>query len=151
MIRELCKEELDNTFFDLNYEGFLYHYNHRKDIFKMKKYEEIRDFTLEKVDNGLKVLGFFKEDKLIGFLSYEINEKSKATKYLWIDEFEITENERGKGYGTLLLKEVKEIANKENIKRIELNVFDFNKNAINLYKKLGYTEQRYTLEMQIEE
>ena len=51
----------------------------------MKTKEELRNFTLEKVDNGLKVLGYFKDDKLVGFLAYEI--KEMVTKYIWIDEF----------------------------------------------------------------
>lgn len=149
MIKELTKEELDNTFFDLNYEGFLYHYNHRKDIFKMKTKEEIKESVLENVDKGLKVLGLFKNEKLIGFLSYEI--KEMATKYIWVDEFIITESEREKGYGTLLMNKVKEIAEKEQAKRITLNVFDFNKPALKLYKKLGYTDQRHTLELFLED
>ena len=149
MIRELIKEELNDAFFDLNYEGFLYHYNHRKDIFKKKTKEELKEFFLENVDKGLKVLGLFKEDKLIGFLSYEI--KEMATKYMWVDEFIITESERRKGYGTLLMNKAKEIAEKEKVKRIALNVFDFNKGAMKLYKNLGYSEQRHTLELFLED
>ena len=149
MIKELTKEELNDAFFDLNYEGFLYHYNHRKDIFKKKTKEELKEFFLENVDKGLKVLGLFKEDKLIGFLSYEI--KEMATKYMWVDEFIITESERRKGYGTLLMNKAKEIAEKEKVKRIALNVFDFNKGAMKLYKNLGYSEQRHTLELFLED
>ena len=149
MIRELIKEELNDAFFDLNYEGFLYHYNHRKDIFKKKTKEELKEFFLENVDKGLKVLGLFKEDKLIGFLSYEI--KEMATKYMWVDEFFVAESERRKGYGTLLMNKAKEIAEKEKVKRIALNVFDFNKGAMKLYKNLGYSEQRHTLELFLED
>ena len=36
MIREITREEFDKNFYDLNYEGYLYHYNHRKDIFVKK-------------------------------------------------------------------------------------------------------------------
>ena len=111
--------------------------------------EEIRNFIMEKADNGLRVLGFFKDDKLIGFLSYEI--KEMVNKYLWIDEFMITESERKKGYGTLLMNKAKEIAEKEKVKRIALNVYAFNENALKLYKKLGYLEERYVLEMFLED
>jgi GNAT superfamily N-acetyltransferase len=148
MIREITREESDKTFYDLNYEGYLYHYNHRKDIFVKKTYEEIKEYSLEKMDKGLKVLGYFKDDKLIGFLSYYIWER--ATKYLWIDEFMITETERGKGYGTALMNEVMNIAKREKLSRIEFNVYDFNKNAIKFYRKLGYVDQRHVLEMKLE-
>ena len=48
MIRELTKDDLNDTFFDLYYEGFLYHYNNRKDIFKFKLlgffFDDFKDF-----------------------------------------------------------------------------------------------------------
>ena len=144
MIREITREEFDKNFYDLNYEGYLYHYNHRKDIFDKKTYEEIKEYSLEKMDKGLKVLGYFKDDKLIGFLSYYIWER--ANKYLWIDEFEITESERRKGYGTALMNEVREIVKREKLSRIELNCWAFNEDAIKFYEKLGYTEQRIVFE-----
>lgn len=145
MIRELTKEDLNDTFFELYYEGFLYHYNHRKDLFKKKTIEELKEYVFEQFDNGLKIIGYYNDEELVGYLGYEI--KEKATKFIWIDELVITEKERGKGYGTLLMNEIKNIQEKENIQRIELNVFDFNQNAVKLYKKLGYVEQRYIFEL----
>ena len=145
MIRELTKEDLNDTFFELYYEGFLYHYNHRKDLFKKKSIEELKEYVFEQFENGLKILGYYNNEELVGYIEYEI--KEKATKFIWIDELIITEKERGKGYGTLLMNEIKRIQDEENIPRIELNVFSFNENAIKLYKKLGYEEQRYIFEL----
>ena len=150
MIREIKKEEIDNNFYDLLYEGFFLHYNRRPDLFKKRTLDELKEWLYSEIDNaGLKILGYFKDDELIGFLSYKTVQK--VTKCLWIDEFEITENERRKGYGTKLMEEIYKIAKEEKVKRIELNVYDFNENAIKLYKKLGYVDQRHILEMQIEE
>ena len=150
MIKEIKKEELNNDFYDLLQDGFMYHYSNRPDLIIKRTKEELKNWISYEIDNSnLKILGYFKEDKLIGFLSYKIVQK--VTKYLWIDEFEIAKNERRKGYGTELLEEVKRIAKKENVRRIELNVYNFNKDAIRLYNKLGYTEQRHILEMQIED
>ena len=145
MIRELTKEDLNDIFFDIYYEGFLYHYNHRKDLFKKKTKEELKEYVFEQNENGLKIIGYFNDNELVGYLGYEI--KEKATKFIWIDELVITEKERGKGYGTLLMNEIKNIQEKENIQRIELNVFAFNESAVKLYKKLGYVEQRYIFEL----
>lgn len=145
MIRELTKEDLNDVFFDIYYEGFLYHYNHRKDLFKKKTKEELKEYVFEQIENGLKIIGYFNDNELVGYLGYEI--KEKATKFIWIDELVITEKERGKGYGTLLMNEIKNIQEKENIQRIELNVFAFNESAVKLYKKLGYVEQRYIFEL----
>ena len=47
------------------------------------------------------------------------------------------------------MEQIKKIAKKEQVKRIELNVFSFNENAIKLYKKLGYKEQRIILEKEV--
>lgn len=145
MIKELTKEELNKTFFDLSYEGFLFHYNHRKDIFTMKTYDEIKEYILGTIDNGVKVLGCFENDELVGYLSFEI--RQRTTKYLYIHEFYVHESKRKKGYGTALMNEVKEIADRDKLQRIEFNCYSFNENAIKFYKKLGYTEQRYIFEM----
>ena len=146
MIRELTKEDLNDVFFDLYYEGFMFHYNHRNDLFKKRTIEELKQYVFDQIENGLKIIGYY-NDELVGYLAYEI--KEKATKFIWIDEFVITESERGKGYGTLLMEELNNIAEKEQVKRIELNVFSFNENAIQLYKKLGYKEQRIILEKEV--
>ena len=148
MIRELTKEDLNDVFFDLYYEGFMFHYNHRKDLFKKREIDELKEYVFEQIENeGLKIIGYFEEERLVGYLAYQI--KQKVTKFLWIDEFVITESERGKGYGSLLMEQIKKIAKKEQVKRIELNVFSFNENAIKLYKKLGYKEQRIILEKEV--
>lgn len=149
MIKELLKENLDKTFFDLYYEGFMHHYNHRKDLFKKRKIDELKEYVFEQLDNEeLKIIGYFLEDKLVGYLAYQI--KQKVTKFLWIDEFVVSKNHRGKGYGSLLMEEIKKIAKKEKVKRIELNCFSFNENAVKLYKSLGYKEQRTIYELEME-
>ena len=150
MIKKIKKEELNNDFYDLYYEGFLYHYNKRPDLFKKRTLDELKEWLFSEIDNeGLKILGYFKDDKLIGFLAYKIVQKT--TKYLWIDEFIISKNERGKGYGTALMNEARKISKEENTSRVEFNCYAFNENAIKLYKKLGYVEQRYIFEMKNED
>lgn len=147
MIKELTKEDLNEDFFEIYYEGFLYHYNHRKDIFKYRTIDEIKEYVLEEVEKGLKILGYFKDEKLVGYISYKI--KERVNKFLWLDEFVVTEKERGRGIGTLLMEEIKKISEKERVKRIELNCWSFNEDAIKLYRKLGYKEQRVILEKEV--
>ena len=147
MIRELTKEDLNDLFFAIYYEGFLYHYNHRKDIFKKRTIDELKEYVFEQIENGIKIIGYYKDNVLVGFLSYEIREK--MNKVLWIDELVVTEKERGNGYGSLLMGEIKKISKIEKVKRIELNVFTFNDIAIKLYNKLGYKEQRIIFEKEV--
>ena len=67
MIRELTKEDLNDIFFDIYYEGFLYHYNHRKDLFKKKTKEELKEYVFEQIENGLKIIGYFNDNELVGY------------------------------------------------------------------------------------
>jgi GNAT superfamily N-acetyltransferase len=147
MIKELTKEDLNDLFFDIYYEGFLYHYNHRKDIFKKRTIDELKEYVFEQIENGIKIIGYYKDNVLVGFLSYEIREK--MNKVLWLDELVVTEKERGNGYSSLLMEEIKKISKIEKVKRIELNVFTFNDIAIKLYNKLGYKEQRIIFEKEV--
>ena len=148
MIRYASKKDLTEEFFDLCYEGFLFHYEHRKDIFKNISKDVLKNHILEQIKNdGLKILLIEENNKIIGYLSYEI--KEKVTKALWIDEFVIKEEYRHNGYGTKLMEKVKEIAMNEKIDRIEFNCWSFNENALKFYRKLGYSEQRIIFELKI--
>ena len=42
-----------------------------------------------------------------------------------------------------------EIAKEEGCKRVEFCCWSFNQNAMNMYKHMGYKEQRVTLEMDL--
>jgi RimJ/RimL family protein N-acetyltransferase len=83
------------------------------------------------------------EDQLIGKMDYRIDpnylyKKEPGTAWLGIMIGEASG--RGKGIGYLAMKYLEEQIKKQGLKRIELGVFEFNKNAIRLYKKLGYRE-----------
>ena len=47
---------------------------------------------------------------------------------------------RGKGLGFKAIQYLEGVIINEGLKRIELGVFEFNRNAHSLYKKLGYQE-----------
>ena len=49
------------------------------------------------------------------------------------------------------MNEARKISKEENTSRVEFNCYAFNENAIKLYKKLGYVEQRYIFELKNEE
>ena len=148
MIRKASNKDLNDNFFDLCYEGFLFHYEHRKDIFKKISKEELKKHILEQIEkDNLQILLLIEDNNLIGYLSYEI--KQKVTKSLWIDEFIIKEEYRHNGYGTKLMEKVKEISKEEKVDRIEFNCWSFNENALKFYRKLGYNEQRIIFELKI--
>ena len=63
MIRELTKEDLNDVFFDLYYEGFMFHYNHRKDLFKKRTIEELKQYVFDQIENGLKIIGYYNNEQ----------------------------------------------------------------------------------------
>ena len=59
------------------------------------------------------------------------------------------ESKKGKGYGKLLMQEVKQIAKQKGISRIELNVWTFNEDAVKFYEKLGFETYRKHLRLDV--
>ena len=56
---------------------------------------------------------------------------------LHLEDLVVTEKMRGKGIGTLLYREFLLVAKKRGVKRVEWSVLDWNKTAIDFYKKSG--------------
>lgn len=83
------------------------------------------------------------DDQLIGEMDYQIDPKvlyKKESGTAWIGILIGEEVGRGQGIGYLAMKHLEQEVKLQGLRRIELGVFEFNKNAIKLYKKLGYKE-----------
>jgi RimJ/RimL family protein N-acetyltransferase len=83
------------------------------------------------------------DGQLIGAMDYQIDPKvlyKKETGTAWIGIIIGEEKGRGKGIGYRAMKYLEGQIKLHGLKRIELGVFEFNKNAIKLYKKLGFKE-----------
>lgn len=83
------------------------------------------------------------DGQLIGEMSYQVDpghlyKKEPSTAWLGITIGE--EIGRGRGIGFLALQYLEGQIKQQGLKRIELGVFEFNTNAIKLYRKLGYKE-----------
>lgn len=59
-------------------------------------------------------------------------------EWILIDQISVNPEHQRQGYGKLLLDAVLELARAENIKRVILDVWGFNANAIGFYKKQGF-------------
>lgn len=83
------------------------------------------------------------DDQLIGEMNYMVDpshlyKKEHGTAWIGIT---IGESEgRGKGIGYVAIQYLEEQIKKQGLKRVELGVFEFNKQAQKLYEKLGYKE-----------
>ncbi|MBS1650969.1 MAG: GNAT family N-acetyltransferase [Bacteroidetes bacterium] len=85
-----------------------------------------------------KIFDFFvleKAGRIIGIALYYFKYSTWKGKCVFLEDIIITESERGNGYGKLLFEKVLEISKKENVKRLEWQVLNWNETAINFYKK----------------
>ena len=73
--------------------------------------------------------------KQIGFI---IIVPGKTKKVVWITDFYIVKNFRNKGYGTEIIKKLKNLLKSKGFEKITLTVFNKNINAVKLYEKNGF-------------
>lgn len=79
--------------------------------------------------------GAFHNENLIGVV---IVERRKWNNSFFIEDIEIAESHRNKGIGGMLINEVEEVAKKNGIRVISLEVQSTNVPAIDFYRKNGF-------------
>ena len=133
------------------------HVKNRPDIFKKKDKSIIRNWIENVIQNENEVIlvASNKNDTIYGVLIYQIKEIKEHInlidkKKLWIDELGVFERYRGQGIGKKLLQEAEQIARELECDSIELNCWDFNKEAIEFYEKNGIITQRRIMEKRLE-
>lgn len=149
MIRKANIKDLD-AINELLYEVHAIHYKLRPDIFTdgVKKYndEEIKEILQ---DNNRNIFVYEEDDKVLGYVFWIIytntNPSLQSIKTLYIDDFCVLENERGKGIGKKLYEYIKEFAKANDCYNITLNVWN-NNSAYHFYQSLGLKVQKTILE-----
>lgn len=107
-------------------------YDDKKDDYWQKKL---------KCYQGIDGILFFAEDagKLVGMVGVDFNQRIKRKHAVTIVGMYVNQNYRGKGIATLLLDTaIKEIQQRKEIIKIDLDVNTENQVAINLYQKFGF-------------
>lgn len=143
-IRKAELEDVNNNLANIFIDGFKFHLNERPDIFEQNKTD--KDLTNELIDTikDGNILLAEEDNKILGFIIFQI--KNKHAKTIWIDQLVVDKNARGKGIAKLLMNRVNDIAIEEKCKRIEFCCWKFNENANEIYKHLGFKEQRTIFE-----
>ena len=77
------------------------------------------------------------EKEIVGIALYFFAYYTWIGKSLYLDDLYVKESFREQKIGTRLLKKIFEIAKKENCKRVRWQVLNWNKSAIDMYKKCG--------------
>lgn len=145
-IRKAKLEDIGMNLLDLYIDGFKYHYNSRPDVFLDKDERNLKDDLMNTINNS-NILILEKDEKILGYVVYQIKEKNE--KIMWIDELVVDKNNRHMGNGKKLMKKIEKIAKEEDCKRVEFCCWSFNQNAMDMYKHMGYKEQRVILEMDL--
>ncbi len=116
MIRNILKEDIKDIY------GLVSSYdNNFHKVYDINKYLNNKDYILKVYTVNNKIVAFIIGINILGDYNLE---------YLFVDE-----KHRKKGIATKLINS---IVDKENIKRIILEVSDSNKKALSLYKKFGF-------------
>ncbi len=115
-----------------------------KEIFSKAYFEECL-----KSKNNLILLAKQK-DKAIGLVNVKIERSAKIPLYLprryaKINDLVVKESFRGKGVGKKLLEEAQKWIQAKGVTDIELEVYDFNADALAFYKKDNFQEVSVTL------
>lgn len=89
------------------------------------------------------ILVYEDNGNVVGFILLQAKERPDFDfmlpgKYCYIMDVIVTENSRGKGFGTALMNSAKDWAKEQNCSFINLDVLVNNPGAIKLYEKLGF-------------
>lgn len=126
------------------------HVKGRPDLFREDGWQFIEPFVYTRFDeenSGVIVAAI--EDEIVGFavVQYIVRQESpynKEQKYFHIEEFGVNEAHRRKGIATAMIDFVKEDARKRGFKKIELDMWEFNQDALAFYESAGLkTFRRY--------
>lgn len=74
-------------------------------------------------------------ETLLGFALYYIRYSTWKGQAMYLEDILVTQSERGKGIGRLLMDKLIEEAKEKGLKRIVWQVLEWNEPAINFYKK----------------
>lgn len=120
------------------------HSKNRNDIYKNNDVFCEIEFMNIINSNNKNILVYEENNSIKGCLLYVIKQQKEdeyiqSRKYLYIDTIVVNKDEIRKNIGKELYFEAKKIALENNCKSIDLNVWCFNKPAIEFYKRLGMT------------
>jgi GNAT superfamily N-acetyltransferase len=72
---------------------------------------------------------------IVGFALYYIRYSTWKGQCLYLEDFLVTEQQRGKGIGALLFERIIQEAKEKGFRRMVWQVLDWNEPALNFYKK----------------
>ena len=131
------------------------HITARPDILKNETFFTQEHFLQHLQDEDTKVFVYEGNDNILGYCIAKLVNYQQHIVYhdmlvCVIGGICVCENARGKGIGQQLFNHVKTYAKEIGASRIELHVWEFNKNAREFYEHLGLTVKSSNMEMKID-
>lgn len=131
------------------------HSKGRPDIFFPEFEGEIRDCIYEICDDETKkIIVAVEKDEICGMaVIQEIRKPAgvyqKARDYIEVDQFGVKDTFRRQGVATKLVEFIKEYARKKGFPKLELNMWEFNQDALAFYEAAGFSTYRRYMEMDL--
>ncbi len=148
LIRESKKEDSPAVYSLLRVIAEL-HKTGRPDIFV----DLVSKYTLDEVgarlsqnDSGVFVAEY--QSNVVGYVFCEVKTEGSG-KTLYIDDLCVDQSVRRMGIGRMLIDKAAEYAKQKNCCRLMLNVWEFNKSAVEFYENYGFETRSRHMEINI--
>ena len=129
------------------------HYETRPDYFGKRDVSfPPKAYKESLVDPNCLLLGAFEDNKLLGIVEATLLNKSgmiEGVKTASLDNIYVLPEARRKGVAKALFLEVEAWARRKGAVRLDLHVWDFNQDALNLYRCMGMEYQYHVMEKQL--
>lgn len=153
-IRMAREEELDRVN-ELRRQVSELHAAGQPDVFRPGFPQALRDYIhLIWGDPEKEILVAEQDGRLCGFaILHEIRRPESPSKqaraYLDIDEFGVDEACRRQGVATAMMAAIRDHARARGLRRIELNMWEFNQDALAFYEAAGFSTYRRYMELSL--
>lgn len=127
----------------------------KPEVFKEGFTNELRDYIHEIFADPMKKIVIYDSGgaicafAVLNHITKPENPFMFERDYLDIDEFGVDEAIRRKGIATEMIAFIREYAKDQGFSRLELNMWEFNQDALAFYEAIGFTTYRRYMEMKI--
>ena len=131
------------------------HVEGRPDVFRPGFCDELRDYVYEIFGDPQKKIVVAEESgSVCGFavLNHIVRPENPfmfERDYLDIDEFGVDEQARRRGVASAMVRFIRDWAKEQGFRRLELNMWEFNSDALAFYEAAGFTTYRRYMEIRL--
>lgn len=156
VVRSARREELERVN-ELRRQVNEVHVSGRPDVFRPGFGEELQKHLYDRFEApDADVIVAVREGKILGFAIAEVISRPLSAynlprSFYHVEEFGVDENHRREGVGTALVDFIKQSARNRGLKKIELNMWEFNQGALRFYEQAGFQTTRRYMELSIED